>query len=94
MESNGTRVGVGLPAAEHPRTPRTWHVWVNLSRAGGNHPVVHYPGLVLSWRRTRTTWEALVVYVTPTDTGETSHITWIEAEQLSPVRPETHRNGH
>lgn len=77
-------MGGGEPV-ETPASPRTWHVWVNLSRGKDKRQQLTYPGLVLSWRRTRETWEALVVYVTPNDGDETSHVTWIEAGQLTPV---------
>lgn len=71
------------PAIETPAEPKHRHVWINLSNL--NRAPAEFPGVIITWRRTTTGWEAQVAYVTATDARETLHVTWTAADHLRPA---------
>lgn len=72
------RPALAPPAA----VTRPQHVWVNLSTL--RHRTGEYPGLLVEWRRTASSWEARCFWATP-EGGV--HENWVPAEQLRPVLP-------
>jgi hypothetical protein len=75
------------PQVDVPTLPRTYHVWVNLTRMLSDKHTVEYPGLVVSWRHGTGGWEAQVVWVTPREdrSDDTAHLGWVPAHQLRPI---------